>query len=154
MRLTAAMIETLRTEWCRPWSALLPVAGLLAKLRNRERSQETAGRVRREGRGGQMSKYAFELQQFLTRIIEELRASGLSEEQIVSVFKNAAKDFAADMVERVEKREGRKLSDEEIGEISEAARRNARAGEPAMTGPRVSHPPNHIQHRCHHTGDG
>ena len=68
-----------------------------------------------------MSKYAFELQQFLTRIIEELRASGLSEEQIVSVFKNAAKDFAADTVERVEKREGRKLSDEEIGEISEAA---------------------------------
>ena len=116
MRLTAAIIETLRTEWC-----FLPVAGLLAKLRNRERSHETAGRVRREGKGGQMGKYAFELQQFLTRIIEELRASGLPDEQIVSVFKNAAEDFAADTVERVEKREGRKLSDEEIEEISEDA---------------------------------
>ena len=61
------------------------------------------------------------LQQFLTRIIEELRASGLPDEQIVSVFKNAAEDFAADTVERVEKREGRKLSDEEIEEISEDA---------------------------------
>jgi len=68
-----------------------------------------------------MSKYAFELQEFLTRIIGELRTSGLSEEQIVSVFKNAAEDFAADTVERVEKREGRKLSDEEIEEISEDA---------------------------------
>ena len=68
-----------------------------------------------------MSKYAFELQEFLTRIIEELRTAGLSEEQIVSVFKNAAADFAADTVERVEKREGRKLSDEEIEEISEDA---------------------------------
>ena len=56
-----------------------------------------------------MSKYALELQEFLTRIIGELRTSGLSEEQIVSVFKNAAEDFAADTVERVEKREGRKL---------------------------------------------
>lgn len=68
-----------------------------------------------------MSKYAFELQEFLTRIIEELRTAGLSEEQIVSVFKNAAADFAADTVERVEKREGRKLPDEEIEEISEDA---------------------------------
>ena len=68
-----------------------------------------------------MSKYAFELQEFLTRIIGELRTSGLSEEQIVSVFKTAAEDFAADTVERVEKREGRKLSDEEIEEISEDA---------------------------------
>ena len=68
-----------------------------------------------------MSKYAFELQEFLTRIIGELRTSGLSEEQIVSVFKNAAEDFAADTVERVEKREGGKLSDEEIEEISEDA---------------------------------
>ena len=68
-----------------------------------------------------MSKYAFELQQFLTRIVEELRASGLPDEQIVSVFKNAAEDFAADTVERVEKREGRKLPDEEIEEISEDA---------------------------------
>ena len=68
-----------------------------------------------------MSKYAFELQEFLTRIIEELRTAGLSEEQIVSVFKNAAEDFAADTVERVEKREGRKLPDEEIEEISEDA---------------------------------
>ena len=42
--------------------------------------------------------------------------------QIVSVFKNAAADFAADTVERrVEKREGRKLPDEEIEEISEDA---------------------------------
>ena len=49
-----------------------------------------------------MSKYAFELQEFLTRIIEEVRTAGLSEEQIVSVFKNAAADFAADTVERVE----------------------------------------------------
>ena len=65
-----------------------------------------------------MSKYAFELQEFLTRIIEELRTAGLSEEQIVSVFKNAAADFAADTVE---KREGRKLPDEEIEEISEDA---------------------------------
>ena len=103
------MIETLRTEWCRPWSALLPVAGL-SKLRNRERSHETAGRVRREGKGGQMGKYAFELQQFLTRIIEELKASGSPRDSnIVLVFKNAAEDFAADTVERVEKREGRKL---------------------------------------------
>ena len=39
----------------------------------------------------------------------------------MSVFKNAAEDFAADTVERVEKREGRKLSDEEIEEISEDA---------------------------------
>ena len=39
----------------------------------------------------------------------------------MSVFKNAAADFAADTVERVEKREGRKLPDEEIEEISEDA---------------------------------
>ena len=54
-----------------------------------------------------MGKYAFELQQFLTRIIEELRASGLPDEQIVSVFKNAAEDFAADTVERVRETRGK-----------------------------------------------
>ena len=64
---------------------------------------------------------AMMFQKLLTRIVEGLRASGLSDEQIVSVFKTAAEGFAADTIERVEKRKGRKLSEEEIEEISNAA---------------------------------
>ena len=63
---------------------------------------------------------AMMFQKLLTRIVEGLRASGLSDEQIVSVFKTAAEGFAADTIERVEKRKGRKLSEEEIEEISNA----------------------------------
>ena len=63
---------------------------------------------------------AMMFQKFLTRIVEGLRANGLPDEQIVSVFKTAAEGFAVDTIERVEKRTSRKLSKEEIEEISNA----------------------------------
>ncbi len=48
-----------------------------------------------------------------------LRAAGASDEKIVSSFRAAAKNLAADTVNRIEKRERRKLSDNEIADISD-----------------------------------